>query len=84
MLFISVRLDYCSFMCVLAKLTRLQLDLNASARLLRGTREQKHAQIWAALHWVPVQITTDFKWLFFVVGILRISSDTIREYNFNN
>jgi len=63
-------------MCVLAKLTRLQLDLNASARLLRGTREQKHAQIWAALHWLPVQITTDFKWLFFVVGILRISSDT--------
>lgn len=47
-------------------LNRLQLVLNASARLLTGIRKKQYVTpILASLHWLPLQFRIDFKLLIF-------------------
>jgi len=73
--FISVRLDYCNLLYVgviQVLLNRLQLVMNASARLLTGTRKKQHVKpVLASLNWLPVQFRIDFKLLIFVYKVLH-------------
>ncbi len=73
--FISCRLDYCNALysgLSRRNLQRLQLIQNAAARLLTGSKRNDHiTPVLAALHWLPVSFTIDFKILLLVFKALN-------------
>ncbi|KAL6458614.1 hypothetical protein MHYP_G00320860 [Metynnis hypsauchen] len=63
--FITSRLDYCNALlsgCSSSNLNKLQLVLNAAARVLTKTRTFDHiSPVLSALHWLPVKFRIDYK-----------------------
>ena len=69
------RIDYCnSLLSGIAKgtINRLQLVMNAAARLLTRTKMREHiTPVLASLHWLPVEYRIKFKTLMFVFKALN-------------
>ncbi len=67
---ITSRLDYCNSLYAgisQSALSRLQLVLNAEARLLTGIHKRDHiTPVLQALHWLPVRYRVDLKILLLV------------------
>jgi len=74
--FIASRVDYCNAILygVSAKVTwRLQIVLNAAARLVVGTGKYDHITpaLCDVLHWLPVPQQIEFKIAFLVFDCVR-------------